>query len=166
MGHRRVLFQQVGLAFVLCLAASGRKTNEQPVLVVIQPEAESLGSLKVSITNHSAHKIWFTSCPDPYTVNLTDSNGEIVPYKQPQPLQPGQVHLPLCGRNIAFTIEPGETWTSTSEVSLNDKFELKTGTYSLTLLWHFPWNVRKTAQCETWDTLTVSSNTIPLAITH
>jgi hypothetical protein len=101
MGHRRTLFQQVGLAIVLFLPASGRKI-EQPILVVVQPEAESLGSVKVSITNHSAHRIWFTSCPDPYAVNLTNSNGEIVPYKQPQLLQPGQVHLPFVWKKYRF----------------------------------------------------------------
>ena len=55
MGHRRMLVRRVGLAIVLCLAASGRKI-EQPILVVVQPEAESLGSVKASITNHSPHK--------------------------------------------------------------------------------------------------------------
>ena len=160
MGHQRALCQQVGLAIALCLTASGRKI-EQPILVVIQPEAEYLGSVKASITNHSAHKIWFTSCPEPYTVHLTDSSGEIVPYR---PLQKGQIYLPLCGRNILYTIKPGETWSM--EVPIHDKLDLKAGTYSLTLLWHFPWNVRKTDQGEAWDTLTVSSNTIPLTITH
>jgi len=158
MGHRRTLFQQVGLAIILCLAASGRKI-EQPILVVVQPEAEYLGSVKASITNHSPRKISFTSCPDPYTVRLTDSSGEIVPYKQQ-----GQVQVFECGRNILYTIEPGKTWIT--EVAINEKFELKAGTYSLTLLWNFPWNVRKTDQGEAWDTLTVSSNTIPLTITH
>jgi len=142
----------------LCLAASGRKI-EQPILVVVQPEAEYLGSVKASITNHSPRKISFTSCPDPYTVRLTDSSGEIVPYKQQ-----GQVQVFECGRNILYTIEPGKTWIT--EVAINEKFELKAGTYSLTLLWNFPWNVRKTDQGEAWDTLTVSSNTIPLTITH
>ena len=55
MGHRRMLVRQVGLAIVLCLAASGRKI-EQPILVGVQPEAESLGSVKASITSHSTHK--------------------------------------------------------------------------------------------------------------
>jgi hypothetical protein len=158
MGHRRTLFQQVGLAIVLCVAASGRKI-EQPILVVVQPEVEYLGSVKASITNHSPHNISFASCPDPYTVRLTDSSGEIVPYKQQ-----GQVQGFACGRNILYTIEPGKTWTT--EVAINEKFELKAGTYSLTLLWNFPWNTRKTDQGEAWDTLTVSSNTIPLTIAH
>jgi hypothetical protein len=163
MGHQRVLCRQVGLAIALCLTASGRKI-EQPILVVVQPEAEYRGSVKASITNHSAHKIWFTSCPDPYTIHLTDWRGEIVPYKHSQLPQQGEVQLFECGRNIVYTIGLGETWTT--EVAINEKFELKAGTYSLTLLWHFPWNVRKTDQGEAWDTLTVSSNTIPLTITH
>jgi hypothetical protein len=158
MGYRRMLFQQVGLAIVLCVAASGRKI-EQPISVVVQPEAESLGSIRASITNHSLRKISFASCPDPYTVRLTDSSGEIVPYKEQGPSQGF-----ACGRNILYTIEPGKTWVT--EVAINEKFELKPGTYSLTLLWNFPWNTRKTDQGEAWDTLTVSSNTIPLTIAH
>src|ERR1700678_2563527 len=117
MGYRRMLFQQVGLAIVLCVAASGRKI-EQPISVVVQPEAESLGSIRASITNHSLRKISFASCPDPYTVRLTDSSGEIVPYKEQGPSQGF-----ACGRNILYTIEPGKTWAT--EVAINEKFELR-----------------------------------------
>jgi hypothetical protein len=144
------------------LPTSSAQNAGQPISVLIQPEAEYLGSVKGSIINHSAHKIWFTSCPAPYTVHLTDSSGEIVPYKHSQPPQQDQGQA--CARNIVYTIAPGETWTT--KVAINEKFELKAGTYSLTLLWHFPWNVRKTDQGEAWDTLTVSSNTISLTITH
>jgi len=160
MSYRRTLRQHLGLAIALCLAASARNI-EQPILVVIQPEAEYLGSVKASITNHSKHEIWFTSCPDPYTVHLTDSHGGIVPYKNPQ-FPPDQAHT--CGANGIYRISPSKTWTT--EVAINDKFNLKAGTYSLTLLWHFPWNVRKTDQGESWDTLTVSSNTISLTVAH
>ena len=160
MNNRKTLLLSLGLIIILCLAASGRKID-QPILVVIQPEAEYLGSVRASITNHSAHKIWFASCPDPYTVHLTDSSGELVPYR---PVQKGQIDLPLCGRNILYTIQPSETWSM--EVPIHDKFDLKPDTYSVTLLWHFPWNVRKTDQGATTNTLTVSSNTIPLTITH
>jgi len=132
----------------------------QPISVIIQPEAKYLGSVKGSIINHSAHKIWFASCPDPYTVHLTDSSGEVVPYKHSHPPQQDQGQA--CARNIVYTIAPGETWTT--KVAINEKVELKAGTYSLTLLWHFPWNVRKTDQGEAWDTLTVSSNSISLTI--
>jgi hypothetical protein len=144
------------------LPTSPAQNAGQPISVLIQPEAEYRGSVKGSIINHSAHKIWFASCPDPYTVHLTDSSGEVVRYKNSQSPQQDQVQV--CGRNIVYTIAPGETWTT--KVAINENFELKAGSYSLTLLWHFPWNVRKTDQGEAWDTLTVSSNTITLTITH
>jgi hypothetical protein len=144
------------------LPTSSAQNAGQPISVLIQPEAEYLGSVKGSIINHSAHKIWFTSCPDPYTVHLTDSSGDLVPYKHFRPPQQDQVQV--CGGNIVYTIAPGETWNA--KVAINEEFDLKAGTYSLTLLWHFPWNVRKTDQGEAWDTLTVSSNTISLTVTH
>src|ERR1700681_3040800 len=108
MGHRRTLCQQVGLAIALCLTASGRQI-EQPILVVIQPEAEYLGSVKASITNHSRHEIWFTSWPDPYTEHLMDSQGGIVPYKNPR-FPPDQATI--CGANSIVRISPVKTWAT------------------------------------------------------
>jgi len=160
MSYRRTLQQHLGLAIALCFTASARSL-EQPISVLVQPEAEYLGSVKVSITNHSKHKIWFSSCPDPYTVELTDSKGRIVPYKLPQP-PAGQTWE--CGATGLYTIYPGKTWAT--EVAINERFDLKMGTYSLKLRWHFPWNVRKTDQGADWDTLTVSSNTTSLTITY
>jgi hypothetical protein len=160
LGHRRILCRQVALAITLCLTASARQI-EQPISIVIQPEAEYLGSVKASVTNHWTQQIWFTTCPDPYTEHLMDSQGGIVPYKNPR-FPPDQTTE--CGANGIVTILPGKTWTT--EVAINDKFNLKPGTYSLTLQWHFPWNVQNTKQSSSWDTLTVSSNTISVTITH
>jgi hypothetical protein len=161
MSNWRTLQLHLGLAIIaLCLTASAQNA-EQPISVLVQPEAEYLGAVRVSITNNSKHKVWFESCPDAYTVELTDSNGRIVPYKLPQP-PAGPTWE--CGRNIIYTILPGKTWTT--QVAINEKFDLKAGTYSLRVRWHFPWNVRKTDQGADWDTLTVSSNTISLTISH
>ena len=143
------------------LPTSSAQNAEQPISVVVQPEAEYLGAVRVSITNHSKHKVWFESCPDAFTVELTDSNGRIVPYKLPQP-PAGQTWE--CGMNIIYTILPGKTWTT--QVAISEKFDLEAGTYSLRVRWHFPWNGRKTDQGANWDTLTVSSNTISLTITR
>jgi hypothetical protein len=148
----------VGVAIALCVGVSA-KNPPQPVSVLIQPEAEKPWAVKVLITNHSKHKIWFESCPDPYTVELTDSNGKLVPEKR-APLSIGQVEV--CGRTLVYTIKPGETWNS--EIDLVETYQLEAGTYALRLLWHFPWKVHKTSQGENWDTLTVSSNATTLTI--
>jgi len=59
MSYRRTLRQGLGFALGLCLAASAQNI-EQPILFIIQPEAEYLGLVKASITNYSKHEIWFT----------------------------------------------------------------------------------------------------------
>jgi hypothetical protein len=159
MRHRGAL-QQLALTIVLGLIASARNP-QQPVSVLIQPTADNPRAVKVLITNHSKHKIWFTSCPDPYTVELTDSNGRLVPETRPQP-SADEVQLQVCARNILYTIKPCDTWNS--EVVLGETYQLEAGTYSLKLLWHFPWKVHKTSQGENWDTLTVSSNATTLTI--
>jgi hypothetical protein len=144
MSYRRTLHQHLWLAIVLCLTASARNLK-QPISLLVQPEAEQPGVVKVSITNQSKHKVWFESCPDPYTVELTDSDGRNVPYKTP-PASSGPNVL-VCGRNILYTIPPGETWTT--EVAINEEFDLKMGTYSLKLLWHFPWNMARQTKVPT-----------------
>ena len=153
------------LGIALCFSAASRNVK-RPISVLIRPAPASfkLGGkvvVKVAVNNDSGHKVWFTTCPDPYTVEMTDSNGRIVPHKPPPA---GTIGMMICTRNILYTIAAGETWTT--EIPIDEMFDLKAETYELRLLWHFPWNVRKTPQGTDWDTLTVSSNTTSLTVTE
>jgi hypothetical protein len=160
MRNRIALQQYLALTFALCVVVGAE--NPRPLVsVLIQPEAGNARAVKVLISNDSRHKIWFSTCPDPYTVELTDSNGRLVPETRPQP-PADQVQSMACARNILYTIKPGETWNSA--VVLGDTYPLKAGTYSLKLLWFFQWKAHKTAQGTNWNTLTVSSNATRLMI--
>lgn len=112
MRNRIALQQYLALTFALCVIVE--EDNPRPLVsVLIQPEAGNARAVKVLITNDSRHKIWFTTCPDPYTVELTDSNGRLLPETRPQPSS-DQVRPMACARNILYTIDPGETWNSGS----------------------------------------------------
>jgi hypothetical protein len=162
MLSRRVRFH--GLIFGIVLLSVGAAASvKRPISVVVQPISESSSlfykvAVKVSITNNSRQTIWFASrCPEPYTVKLTDSHGQLVAYEHPQ------VSDLDCGANGIIAIVPGTTWTT--EITLSGLFDLKADKYSIRVEWRFPWNVQKTGHARyDNDILTVSSNTAELAV--
>ena len=163
MGLRRMgwlpgLTTGVVVLFALGAVASVKK----PISIVVQPIADSTAlvnrvAVKVSITNNSREQVWFSTCPEPYTVELVDSRGQSVPFKQPR-----LYGLSSCAANVIIPIGTNKTWTT--EIALDEMFSLKAETYQVRVLWHFPWNVRKTEQGSEWDTLSVASNYMTLTV--
>ena len=150
------LLQLLLFAGFLTVTGAARQ-SEKPIDIIVKPGEGAV--LMVSITNHSRQEIWFTSCPDPYTIEPTDSSGHAVP---PKHVATAVAQVMVCGGNILYTIKPGNTWNT--RIELNQTFDLKAGSYTARIQWHFPWNVRKTSEGEEWDTLTVTSNTTTLTV--
>jgi hypothetical protein len=152
-------FLQLSVCVVLFSVASAASANK-PLSIVVQPLTESSTlipgvTLTASVTNNSREKVWFSTCPEPYTIEMV-AHGQLVPYRHPT------AGDSVCGATVIITIDPGKTWTT--KIALTSMFDRKAETYSVRVLWRFPWNVRKTAQGSDWDTLIVSSNEITFAV--
>jgi hypothetical protein len=159
---RKALPQILSLVSALSLTASAGDVR-RPILVLVQPRRTSfhLGRdvvVKVLITNQSKRQLWFTSCPDPYTAELTYPQGRPAPHDPPPS---GPIYTPVCGSNLLYRILPGKTWNT--EIAIDQNFDLTVGTYSVRLLWHFR-NFRKTDPSSARD-FDVSSNTARLTMT-
>jgi hypothetical protein len=157
--------QSLAVGVTVLLAVGAVASVKKPISIVVQSVADSSSLVyrvvvKVSITNNSRQQVWFATCPEPYTVELTDSNGQHLPYKHPRQYDYDEA---ACGANGIITIGPNKTWAT--EIALDEMFSLKAEPYYVHLLWRFPWNVRKTEQGSDFDTLTGSSNNISLTVT-
>ena len=87
--------------------------------------------LKVSITNPSRNDLGFGTCPNPYEVEVSDQQGNVIPPKPEVIRDPSGdadgkatqiVGLPLCMHDFSSGIKPGDTWTE--EIALPARADL------------------------------------------
>jgi hypothetical protein len=176
---RSSLLLAAGVAFVF--APTAAKDVKPPSSVIIQLKADSFVStgnvvLKVSIANNSREDLGFDTCPLPYSVQISDQLGNIIPLRRNTGNSSIEIDtitgepsmqiadLPLCSRTFLQVIKRGETWTT--EIALGEGIELSPpGTYTAQVQWQFYVHINKAAYGGVPDTLSISSNQIKINIT-
>lgn len=128
--------------------------------------------LKVSITNHSRNDLRFGTCPNPYEVEVSDQQGNVIPPKPEVIRDPSGdadgkatqiVDLPSCVHDFSSGIKPGDTWTE--EIALPTRADLKPARiYAVQLFWKFSTNIRIVGDRVSSKTLRVPSNRTNITI--
>jgi hypothetical protein len=140
--------QVVAVALAGIAAAVAAKNEKHPIAVVAEPTSSTFDldadvTVKLTIKNNGKGSMSFQTCPEPYSVELKDSQGMPAPKRVPIPpvVKDGELTVPAelsnlveCGWTILVTLEPGNSWNV--EVSLGRYFDLKSpGSYTGTITW-------------------------------
>ena len=128
------------LALAILTRSSLAKTRPN-IEVTAAPENKTIVegsdlSFRFSVTNNSKqHSISFSTCPSPYEVALSDSQGRPVSQSDQYVRRNG---VYVCESTVLIEIKPGETWgPQVWPAPDRGMFDLKAGTYTGRLLWHF-----------------------------
>ena len=145
------------------------------VEVTAQPEKKCFVegsdlSFRFSITNNSKQQsISFSTCPSPYGVELSDSQGRPVPQsdRYTQQVRNGDY---VCESTGLIEIKPGETWgPQVWPTPDRGMFDLRAGTYTGRLLWHFTTYKRKSdggvPESKHMRAITIKSTGFSVAVT-
>lgn len=138
--HKQV--SMILLALAILTRSSSGQTGPN-VGVTAEPERKSFVegsdlSFRFSIANNSEqHSISFSTCPPPYDVALSDSQGRPVPQSDFY-IQQSRKGVYVCESTVEIEIKPGETWgPQVWPTPDRGMFDLKAGTCTGRLLWPF-----------------------------